>query len=289
MAGFRSVKKYTDAWEEGRSYTGHFRKATLTLTNSANRWHDLSSYGGGPVANYYASDPLTAATLTASRGIYHGDNKSPAAKWLAKWDITTNRAVPQQVHLLDYLLYYPFIDGDEAATQVFDNTVTLPRYTSGDGVKVMAVCVSPAVGNGQFSFNYINELGQAKTSPTNFCIGNGTPPVVGQIMTAPSAGATAGMLPFCTLAAGDAGVQSITDVTFSVTNGGLMCLALVKPLATLVLRDAGCTTEQEFITSAAGPVRIYDGAYLNIITNANSSLVGTALAGSLYTIWDEGT
>ena len=41
---------------------------------------------------------------------------------------------------LDYLLYYPFIDMDAAGEdQTMTNGVTLPRFTDGAGVRMMAV------------------------------------------------------------------------------------------------------------------------------------------------------
>ncbi len=288
MAGFRSVKKYAEAWDAGRSYTTHFRKS-ITFTNSANRWFDLSTVAGGPVANFYASNPLEAATLTSSRGIYHGDNKSPASKWLTSWSATCNTAVLTQLFLLDYLLYYPFIDGDDASAQAMTNDVTLPRYEDGDGVKVMAVCVATATGNGQFTFDYINERGVAKTSPTQFCVGAGTPPIVGQILSVPSAGSTQAALPFCGLAAGDRGVRSITSVTWTTPNSGLMCLVLVKPLSFLNIREVSVQSEVQLVTQAPGPVRILDGAYLNLAGYATGTLTATGVIGTISTIWDEGT
>jgi hypothetical protein len=288
MAGFRSVKKYTDAWEAGRSFTSHFRKS-IVFSNSGSRWFDLSTVAGGPVANFYASNPLEAATLNGSRGIYHGESKTPATKWLTAWSATCNTAVLPQLFLLDYLLYYPFIDGDDVSAQALTNDVTLPRYADGDGVKVMAVCVATATGSGRFTFDYINEQGASKTSPTQFCVGSGTPPIVGQLLSVPSAGSTQATLPFCELAAGDRGVRSITSVTWTTPNSGLMCLVLVKPLALLNIREVSVQSEQEFITTASGPIKILDGAYLNLAGYGTGSLSGTGVVGTLSTIWDEGT
>ena len=41
--------------------------------------------------------------------------------------------------LADYLLYYPTIVDGNTDPQVMNNTVTLPRYTDGKGVMMMAV------------------------------------------------------------------------------------------------------------------------------------------------------
>ena len=54
-----------------------YRKLTTAVT-IAGQWFDFSYAAGNPVANYYASVPLTSATVDADRGIYHGPNVAPA-------------------------------------------------------------------------------------------------------------------------------------------------------------------------------------------------------------------
>jgi len=287
MAGFRSVKKYTDAWEAGRFYTSHFRKAPATA-GSTTCWVDYSMYGGGPPANYYASSPLVAATLDGTTGFYHGDNKSPARKYLTHFGMAGNNNNNRGARILqDYLLYYPFIDCDDLTAQTMTNTTTLPRYTDGAGVMVMAVCVSPSVGNGAFTFEYVNQSGVTKTSPTQLCQGSGNAATISTLIAGPQDNASA--FNYLTLAAGDSGVRQINSVTFSVANGGLMCMVLVKPLCTLNIREGSCAAEVELVTHVAGPPRIYDGAYLSLIHQQQISQTSTFMAGWLNFIWDEGT
>ena len=290
MAGFRSVKKYAEAWDAGRSYTSHFRK-NYTASAQPFLWLDNSMTGGGPPANYYASTPLAADTLSGSSGIYHGDDKAPAAKFLTHWSMVGNSANSQaQCILLDYVMFYPFIDMDDLATQEMINTVTLPRYTDGEGLKVMPVCVSPAVGNGLYTFEYVNQSGATKTSPVQGCATT-QPALVGNLVSSSRATFMTGDSngPFCTLAAGDSGVQRINSITFSVANGGLMALVLVKPLASMAIREASAEAEMEFLTAGVPPIRIYDGAYLNFISRPDVGLGSTAITGKLNFIWDEGT
>jgi len=289
MAGFRSVKKYTDAWEAGRFYTSHFRKA-YTVAAQSQLWLDNSMIGGGPPANYYAATPLTADVLDGTRGIYHGDNKSPASKWLTHWMVMGNNANNVTEHmLLDYVLFYPFIDMDDLSTQTMDNTVTLPRYTDGVGLKVMPVCVSSATGGGRFTFEYVNQDGVTRTSPeqdspiTQSCLATNLVCSGATFQGLRSDG------PFCSIDSRDSGVRQINSVTFTVSNGGLMALVLVKPLASNVIREASVASEIEFVTRRAGPIRIYDGAYLNFINRPTIGQQSTQVTGSLSFIWDEGT
>jgi len=285
--GFRSVKKYAEAWDAGRSFTSHFRKSP-TSGGSATCWVDMSMYGGGPPANYYAATPLTAATLDGTTGIYHGDDKSPARKYLASWSMcgssNNNRG---RLTLQDYLLFYPFVDCDDLTTQTMTNTTTLPRYTDGAGVQVMAVCQATSVGNGSFVFEYVNQDGVTKTSPTQLCQAGGNTATPSTLIAGPQNGSNA--FNYLQLAAGDSGVRQINSVTFAVSNGGLMALVLVKPLASLSIREASCESEISLLQFGMPTVRIYDGAYLSYIHLQEISQNATLLTGRLQFIWDEGT
>lgn len=287
MAGFRSVKKYADAWEAGRSFTSHFRKSLGPTTQG---WADFSMQGGGPPANYYASDPLTAATLNGSRGFYIGDNKAPARRFLTHMSVTaSNVNLAGYAILCDYLLYYPFIDCEDVTAQTMDNTVTLPRYATGDGVMVVPVSLTAHTPTGgSFTFEYVNQAGATKTSQVNACspfggaITAGTP-----LFGIFNASLNDGL--FCRLAAGDSGVRQINSVTFSSVNGGLMALALVKPLMTITIREPSVEIEVEALTHGVPTIEVFDGAYLNLMHRSTTSVQATVLTGRLNFIWDEGT
>ncbi len=287
--GFRSVKQYAEAWENGRSFTGHFRKSFTATTTG---WTDYSTHGGGPPANYYASDPLTAATLIGSRGFYHGDDKAPARKFLTRMSYVSNSPTIQYtMYLLDYLLYYPFVDCDDAVAQEMNNTVTLPRYTDGEGVMAMAVSHTAHTpsGSGSFVFEYVNQDGDTKTSPTNLCSTNTASPITAGSLIRSCSLTLANYGPWCDLAAGDRGIRQINSVTFTAPNGGLAAFVLVKPIATLVVREGNAQTEIEMVTTGNPPKRIYDGAYLNFIANNGQALTSSVASGTLDFIWDEGT
>ena len=287
MPGFRSVKQYTDAWEAGRSYTGYSRDTTASTLNTS-PFLDLSTIGGGPPANYYASTPLTSATLDGTTGIYYGDNKAPARRYLTHWSLTAQTAGwAGQYYLQDILLYYPFFDGDDLTTQTAINTVSLPRYTSGDGVKVYPVCQSTPAGNGSFIFTYVNQNGVTRVSPTNFVALSAASP--GQSMVASPVATSGSNIAYAVLAEGDTGVRSIVDVTVLTTIGGLFGMVLAYPLASMMLPEGSCEAHQELITMKAPPPRVYDGAYLGLLGRLSNTVVGSVLLGSYNFIWDEGT
>jgi hypothetical protein len=195
----------------------------------------------------------------------------------------------QEIALCDYLLYYPFIDTDAIGEeQTMDNTVTIPRYTSG---QVVAVAQSASSAIGQFTFNYTNQDGVAgRVSQNNytFIVAGG-----GQVVGASGVGATYN--PFLYLQTGDTGVRSIESVTFSAAGGGLMALVIVKPLLkTVVTQECrtnnaafGAADEFSSLIHQAGAPKIIDGAVLGLFAAGYAgSLASSTLVGVLDTVWN---
>lgn len=282
MSGFSNVRAYVDAINGGRSSSCSLRKVPSQAT-TASWWADLSMAAGNPKPNYYASDPLAAATLDGLDGILHGDDKSPEQKHLTDWMLVSPTAgFVGRFMLLDYLLYYPFVDGDELDTQTMDNTITLPRYADGAGVQAMMVAAAPTTGSGRFTFDYINQDGNAATSPTQFC--SVAAANIASLITSEPASAANGS-PFLRLANGDSGIRQITSVSGSVANGGLAAIVLVQPIANHVIREVNTPSEVNFVTQVPGAPRIYDGAYLNMIVQCSATIAAGTLAGRLNFAW----
>lgn len=283
MIGFSNLGILGDSFDAGRSHSCTFRKAPSQASTNG-RWVDLSMAAGNPVPNYYVGGQAEATVLDGFRGIFHGDDKSPSTKHLLSMGlITPTAALAGGYMLLDYLLFYPFVDGDSADQQDMDNTTPLPRYITGEGVSVMAVALAPTTGGGSFTFDYVNQDGVTRTSPAQLCTTS-----VSNIATIVTSQQTVRGGPFLSLASGDSGVRSITSCTFSVLNGGLMALVLVKPLANMAVREINTEVELAYI-SKMPPIlpRIYDGAYLNLIANCVGTLSTGTVTGSASFIWSE--
>lgn len=280
MAGFRNISEYA----RGQADDGKISEFTVrklpSQSNGVGNWMDLSMTSGTPVPNYYAASPLVAAVLDPFKGMFHGDNKAPEKKYLTRITLST---IFSQFALLtytiqDYVLFYPFIDGDSLDEQVMDNTVTLPRYEDGVGLVPMMVILAPTTGAGTFTFNYVNQDDVEVTSGVHFT--NASALTISTISTSQHAN-TSGGLPYLRLNSGDTGIKRITSVTFSVGSGGLHALVLVKPLYTGALREAGTPTEVEFIRESFNLPEIKDGAYLNMICCAS----GGSLAGAILSAY----
>jgi len=278
----QSTTQLVDAINAGQESFCSFRKVP-SQASTAGQWVDLSMAAGNPVPNYYASTPLVADTLDGMKGIYHGGDKSPSEMYLYEAGLCTPTAgLLGFYHLLDYLLYYPFVDGDATTVQTMDNSVSLPRYTTGDGVMAMMVALAPTTGNGFFTFTYVNQNGVSKTSPIQFA-GTASTPIASLINAQPAT--VAGPGPFLKLAEGDTGIRSVTDWTWTTGNGGLHAIVLVKPLATLTVREASVVCEKQFIGGKMPLPRIYDGAYLNLIMNCAATVAAGTLSGHAKFFW----
>lgn len=294
MSGFATVSEFANADLLGQCWITQFRKAVASAATTTNAWIDYSYFAGSPAANFYASSPSVAALVEASRGIYV-PTVSPATQHLKSMMVMTANTTTavnarQRLVLCDYLLYYPFIDTDAIGEeQLMDNTVPLPRYTSG---RVIAVAQSAASAIGTFTFTYTNQdgvAGRVSQASSTFIVAGG-----GQVVSANGVGASYN--PYLPLQLGDTGVRSIESVTFTAAGGGLMALVIVKPLFNgYVTQECRTTTgvaygaADEFMSliHAAGAPQIKDGAVLNFFAEGTAgSLASSMLVGTLETVWN---
>lgn len=299
MPGFKNIREWPDAEEAGQSWITGFRKAASSVATTTAAWTDYSYYAGSPPANFYASTPLEAATVEASRGIYV-PSVAPATQFLRNLKVmtaassatsTTNSR--QHMILADLLLYYPFIDTDAVGEQQdMINNVAIPRYSGG---QVVAVAQSAASAVGQFTFTYTNDEGVSGRVSQNhftFAVSGG-----GQVV-ASSVGNSASYHPFCSLQVGDKGVKSIESVNFTAAGGGLLALVIVKPLMTAYATQEARRTTTGNIESYGAcnefaslinnrPPKIEDGAVLGILAAGyGGSLASSILSGILETTWN---
>ena len=286
---FTNVAQLADAQTERSKYLS-FRKLPAVVTG-AGTWYDYSMAPGNPTPQYYAAAPLTAQTMARSTdgGIQHGGNVSPLSKYLRKLTLMSVAAagVPQRVYMLDYLMFYPFVDMGTPDQQDMINVQTLPRYATGAGVQMMAILVAPhgLVGD-TFFVTYTNQDGTAgRVTPLHTM--STAIAVNGTILTTQQTGAGR-FGPFLALQAGDTGARSIEAVQCTAgTDVGLFTLVLVQPLAEMTVREITAPTEADFYLTSGGKLpAIVDDAYLNFISCPNGSLTGVPLFGDATFIWN---
>ena len=298
MAAINGIKGVVDAELEGRMRNYIWRK-TPSQTTTIGIWFDLAMSPGMPTPKYwFDAAPLVAKAIYQSTdgGYFHGADVSPAEKYLRSitaraHSTSTTNACPITAILLDYLLYYPSIDDGTLDEQVMDNTVTLPRYTDGEGVQMMAVTTGLRVGGQTFQVKYTNQDG-VTGQLSQVCTQNAAA-FIGSITNSDRAirGSSSWMIP---LADGDTGVRAVESVTMiSGVDVGLFSVILVKPLGQTCFRESQISTaatintpyEKDFLIPTGELPRVYDNAYLNMVVLPQASLATTILFGDLKVIW----
>lgn len=283
-----SVQQLVNAELEGASRRYQWRKVPSQVT-TAGYWFDLSLSPGNPVPKYwFDATPLIAKSISQSTdgGLWHGPDTSPKQQYLRMTTAmsSSGTGLPLPLVLCDYLLYYPSIDDSLTDTQVLDNTVTLPRYTDGKGVQVIAVTVAGRTGGQSFYFTYTNSDGVS--GRTSQIVNQNAISAIGTITTSSLSTLSQSGNPFIGLQSGDSGVRSIESVTMLGVDVGLFSLILVKPLARTQIREQTAPVEKDYLIESSDIPEIKDDAYLGWLTCPSGSLNGVTLFGDLQVIYN---
>lgn len=266
MPSFRTVASVASAQvDDGKFYQSMLYRSTAPTMVVPFRWGDLSVGGGTPKYNAYVGAQTEATQLigSANNGLFTGGYSG--AKNLA--EVSIYCPIATTFMLCDYLMFYPLIDGDSTDEQVMDNPVTLPRYTSGEGVQAALICTTPSTAIGSFTMNYTNSEGTAgRVTATQSCLINGTGVLANTYVSSNSA-----TLPFIPLVLGDKGVRSVESFTFVTPPSGFFTLLLYKPLTTVVVPENAQAAEKTFIHTHMALPEIQPGAYLQYLFNTQTT------------------
>lgn len=292
MAGFANCRELGSALSDaGKHWVSTFRKVPAATATIAGQWYDYSYASGNPIPNYYAAAPLVASLLEYDKGIIVPRMAGTEKQFLHRLTVMSAGSTSslQPLYLLDYLLYYPFIDMDAAGEQQsMTQTYALTRYTDGIGVQMMVVAQSPTVGGGRFTITYIDTDNVEQTTTSMYCAAAQPSGAIVSAVVGPG-----GLTPFVPLVAGSKGVKRVTSCTFSVANGGLCAIVLVRPLEmtqtleSCAVAAAGAAVEKEAMRLRGGIVEIKDGAFLGLIGQGTAgSLASSPLVGTIETVWN---
>lgn len=277
--GFNGIIKRIEAEvDQGKFQTSMIRKTTPASTTG---WVDLSMGAGNPSANFYASEPLVAATLNGNKGIYHGGNVSTDTKHLVNIGAysAVATAVPSVLMLVDICLYYPGIVTTSASAQTLTNSTSLTRYTDGAGLRAFFVMTTAAGANTPtVQISYTNQAGTASRSlPVTTAFTASA--IVGHITHSGTAANNYG--PFLPLASGDTGVRSVQSLTITTPSAtsGTGALVLCRPLATLPLTTVSVASERDLFNQLPSLPKIVDGACLTWLYFAGAA---TATSTNIY-------
>lgn len=279
---YNNYKELVEAVDAGKTCTYYWRKAPgVTVTQGI--WYDLSIVPGLPAPQYYAATPMTATPMAYSsdKGLFHG---YAPGKYLRETTVfaTQNNHFPMNMYLLDYLMFYPFVDEGTTDVQTMTNTQTLPRYTDGEGVKIMLVNQGARAGAPYVTVTYTNQDGVSGRVTPLTRMNNEA--YNGAISTSNRAVPDSGN-PFIPLQSGDTGVRSVQSVTMNTADVGIFAVVLVKPIASTVLRELGSPSQKDYLLHNSVLPEIQNDAYLNWVVCPNGIFNASVVQGDLTVIW----
>ena len=239
--------------------------------------------------------PFTTANSPA---LFHGGSVSTDLKSLLNMGLMTTAATGiGQFYLVDLLGSYPYIDANSALAQTCSNTNTLPRYTTGAGVRaflssggtgyVISTAAPTTVGalahNVAMTYTNSGGTGFRQMPVTVACTSSA---IQGHITHSGVAASNYFPLP---LANNDAGIRSIQSIQLSAatgTAGTYYHMYLYKELAMLPLPAANIYYERDFVNMMPSLEQIVDGAVLGLIYVAGSTTAAsTTFIGHVESAW----
>ena len=291
MGGFTSLDDFINqATTNGKFWRTDWNKLTFgTTAHTAGMWYLLSQTGGNPAASSIlgtgtnlAFQKLTDATATAA-GIQHGGDVGGFKQIINVSAFSASATtMPAIFMLVDLLGFYPITTVTTTGAQTLNNTVTLPRYTTGAGVQAIVVpstvcgAATPTI-----TLGYTNSAGtasRATPSAPALPLGNTAAAVSSVIYSGTGSGKYG---PFMPLANGDAGIRSVQSISLSASYvSGVLNLLLVKPLLTLPMTTIGVAAERDLLNQVPSLPKVYDGAclawmmYAGAATPVNSPFYG---------------
>lgn len=282
-----SLSAINRAFDEGRWHLQRFTKNAGTAY--ALQWADPTFASGQPAYDAHVGAALTFTPAIAARNdaIYFPDCASGQERRLIS---ATFR--PQQTGgfngaestvIYDLLGFYPLIDGDSTDEQAMNNSLTLPRYATGEGVcAVMVNHVAPAIQGGIGTLTYTDAAGVQRSSVIGV-------PFSGVNLVCSNSRDTADLDAGALAMSLNAprGVRSIDAIQYTTPPGGLHAIYLIRPLATIVHGDNLLAVEKDFYCSGALHCpRVYDGAWLGFFNRIGSGTARTvAWWGHLTVAW----
>lgn len=262
-----------------------YRVVNTGATTAAGRWHEcFAGNGTGGIGVLTGTAGVAQAYNSANTGALPlGAAVDPDTRHLLGMSAVSpaTTLVPSQLLLVDLLLAYPSLSISSATT--LTNGVSLPRYTTGEGVQAAAV-VTTAFGASSpvLTLTYTDSDGNAgntgaitvptASAPIGVVLGGGT--------------AASPVAPCMPLAAGDRGVRSVQSYSIASGTTGAAAIILYKPLASLPLAAANLASERDFLFALPSLPKIGDGACLALFALTGGALTtGQIITGHLDIAW----
>lgn len=245
------------------------------------------------VIREFGFTPYTDSGVGREAGVWHGGDVSADTKHMINIGAWTQAAagVPSVLQIVDMLGCYPRIPTNVATSQTLNNTLTLPRYTNGAGVRAYYAINTTNGANAQnFSFGtsgYTNSAGTAGRS-IGATVANTASAIQSHIGHSGTAAGNFG--PFLPLAGGDAGIRSAQSAQFSAASAsaGFIDLVLCRPIVTIPLTTAFVASERNLLSQLFSLPQVVDGAVLGVLVQSGAVIAsGTQFGGYCDFAWGD--
>jgi hypothetical protein len=283
----RTVAEIEKAYLEGRFLKRSFNKNCNVVT-VAGTAQDLSVQSGNPPAQFYVGSIATATALARSTdgGLDHGPDMPGYKKYLHKLNnlqTVTAGAVPCTLEVHDYLAFYPFI-GMDSGIQALTTGISIPRYDPSEGIQMMLIEQNSYVGGATVQITYTNSEGVSGRVTPVITLNSVTN--AGTVATqAPATAGTCGQ--YVALQRGDHGVAYPESIEIITGDVGVLCIVLVKPLATVAIYENTTPCDWDLWHTLGYLPEIRDDAYLNLLLKPAGSASGATIYGNIVTLWKE--
>ncbi len=282
MPGFTG---YNDLYNEialGKLHSISYRKVTSNANaGAAGSWYEFLTATGSPRAVSFSGSAgvATAMNRSTSGALPLNGDVSTDLRFLFNISFGSNTStVPAGTLILcDFLLYYPNININASPTAL-NNTVTLPRYTSGNGVMASVIVTTPLTTSAPaLTFTWTDNGNNSRSS----------------VLTAPSATAVASTLfannghCFLPMDSGAIGVKKLDSYTIaSGTATGAATAILYKPLAMQPAITINAQFEKNYFFDMLNTIKIEDNACLGFIYMAGGNMAASSVVqGDLQVVW----
>jgi hypothetical protein len=260
-----TIGKFSEAFEEtGNYHISFIQKPTIPTPLSSPGATDVSMSSGIPKFNAYAGAPLQSTALegVGNNGIFLGAN-TPVGKskklLTARLRVVNgagNAGTPGCTFILaDYLMFYPLIDLDDTEEQFFDNTIDIPRYSDGEGLRCFLVSSIPTSLASTATLDYLDADDNVQSVQFTIRVANFTE-IISGLGNRPD---------FFISLPSDRGIKRALKIKVDSPAGGFATLVICKPLGTIVCPEQNVDSELTFINDKLTIPPIKDGAYLNLL------------------------
>lgn len=250
-------------------------------------WFDDSILPGYPNINAYAGNERAASLLDESRGIRHWNLAPGETEHLLEWtvasqEVATFTDAPYSMLLCDYVMFYPNIDANIDTLQTLDNTITLPRYQSGEGLRAFIVSTNGSTPSaGEYEITYTNSDGVSGKTSRGLTVAANTS---GLLLTSSVPGSLVPNqhVPFIWLDTGCRGIRRIDSIRWIAPPGGRVAIVLVRTIASISNTESTSIAESQYFERMP---EIERGAYLGVLRHPGAAVIaGVPYMGQITTI-----